>query len=55
MALDEPEEDESSHPVNGIDVLIREPIVDMVENTTIDYIYQSGDEGFVLMGQDDNC
>ena len=55
MALDEPEEDENTHMVNGIDVLVKEPLVDLVENTTIDYVYESGAEGFIMTGQDDSC
>ena len=41
--------------MNGIDVLMKEPLVDLAENTTIDYIQQMGEEGFVLLGQDDEC
>ena len=55
MALDEPEEDENTHMVNGIDVLVKEPLVDLVGNTTIDYVYESGAEGFIMTGQDDSC
>ena len=54
MALDEPEEDEQSINVNGIDVLISEPVLPHVNGTVIDYVKQSNEEGFVLKGKN-NC
>lgn len=55
MALDEPEAEEESWSVNGIDVLISDKVKDLVENTTIDYIVQPEGEGFVMIGQDSGC
>ncbi len=55
MALDEPDKDELPVKVNGIDVLVTEPIQPYVKGTVIDYVKRSDAEGFVLRGGNGNC
>lgn len=59
MALDEPEEGETSINVNGIDVLVSDPVKELVEDTVIDYVWEHNNEGFVMTGKegcgDCNC
>ena len=55
LALDEPEKDEESMNINGIDVLISGQILSHVNGTVVDYVKQSGEEGFVLKGRKNGC
>jgi Fe-S cluster assembly iron-binding protein IscA len=55
MALDEPEADEQSIEINGIDVLIAEGLDTIVSGAKIDYIIEPEGEGFVLTGPNDSC
>ena len=55
MALDEPDDDETPVKVNGIGVLVSEPVQPYVIGTTIDYIKEDYGEGFVLKGRKNSC
>ena len=55
MALDEPDDDETPVTVNGIGVLVSEPVQPYVKATIIDYIKEDYGEGFVLKGRKNNC
>jgi Fe-S cluster assembly iron-binding protein IscA len=55
MALDEPDDDETPVTVNGIGVLVSEPVQPYVKGTIIDYIVEPQGEGFVLKGRKNNC
>ena len=55
MALDEPEENEQSTEINGIDVLIAEGLERLVSGTKIDYIIEPEGEGFIMTGPNDSC
>jgi Fe-S cluster assembly iron-binding protein IscA len=48
MALDEPEADEKTIPVNGLDVLISDMVQDLASETTIDYVVEPYGEGFII-------
>lgn len=48
MALDEPEADEATVPVNGLDVLISDSVKELAGNTVIDYVVESYGEGFTI-------
>ena len=55
MALDEPEDNEQSVSVNGIDVLIADFAQPFVDGTTIDYVRQPQGEGFIITGAGGGC
>jgi Fe-S cluster assembly iron-binding protein IscA len=55
MALDEPDDDETPVTVNGIGVLVSEPVQQYVKGTIIDYVKEDRGEGFVLKGRKNNC
>ena len=55
MALDEPEKDEQSVSINGVDVLIADYAKPFVDGTTVDYIKEARGEGFVITGQGNAC
>ena len=55
MALDEPDGDEVPVTVNGIGVLVSEPVQPYVTGTVIDYVKESHGEGFVLKGRRNSC
>ncbi len=55
LALDEPEENEKTVPVNGIDVLISENIKRYVEKNTIDYIDSPYGGGFSIGRAGSSC
>ena len=55
MALDEPEKDEESININGIDVLLADYTKPFVDGTTVDYIKEDRGEGFVITDQDCAC
>jgi Fe-S cluster assembly iron-binding protein IscA len=48
MALDEPEKDEQTIEINGIDVLIADVVKPFTEGNTLDYVKYPDGEGFVL-------
>ena len=50
LALDEPNADESTTPINGLDVLIEDDVRQLADETTIDYITETYGEGFVIEG-----
>ena len=52
MALDEPESDETPMEINGIDVLISEPVRPFTEGNTLDYVKHPDGEGFLLAPDD---
>ena len=55
MALDEPDVDETPVTVNGIEVLVSEPVQPYVTGTVIDYVNEDYGEGFVLKGRKNSC
>jgi Fe-S cluster assembly iron-binding protein IscA len=55
MALDEPEKDEQSVSINGVDVLIADYAKPFIDGTTVDYIKEARGEGFVITGQGNAC
>ena len=55
MALDEPEKDEQSVSINGIDVLLADYAKPFIDGTTVDYVKEARGEGFVIAGQGDAC
>jgi Fe-S cluster assembly iron-binding protein IscA len=55
LALDEPEEDERSIEINGINVLVSEGLENLVDGTKIDYVVQPEGEGFVMTGRNNSC
>lgn len=48
LALDEPNDNENSTQVNGIDVLIADQVRPFVEGNKIDYINSVQGEGFII-------
>ena len=50
MALDEPEKNEPTVAVNGIDVLVADFVRPLVDDTTVDYVTEPYGEGFVIKG-----
>ncbi len=48
MALDEPEANEATIPVNGLDVLMSDVVQDLAGQTVIDYIVEPYGEGFII-------
>ena len=48
MALDEPEKDEQTIEINGIDVLIADVVKPFTKGNTLDYVKYPDGEGFVL-------
>ena len=55
VALDEPDDDETPVTVNGIGVLVSEPVQPYVNGTIIDYVKEGYAEGFILKGRRNNC
>ena len=55
MALDEPDDNETPVTVNGIGVLVSEPVQPYVTGTVIDYVNEPHGEGFVLKGRKNSC
>ena len=55
MALDESDDDESPLAINGIGVLVSEPVQPYVNGTVIDYVKEESGEGFVLKSRKNNC
>ena len=55
MALDEPREDEQPVQVNGIDVLIADFAMPLMDGATIDYVKRPDREGFVINGSEGTC
>ena len=55
MALDEPKENEQPVNVNGIDVLVEDEARELVDGTTIDYVNNPDDEGFIIRGSKECC
>lgn len=55
MALDEPKENEQPVNVNGINVLVEDEAMPLVEDTTIDYINHPDGEGFIITGSKECC
>lgn len=50
LALDEPKEDEKPVQINGLDVLIKEFDMKVMDGTVLDYVRQEHGEGFVIGG-----
>jgi len=48
LALDEPNENEGTTQINGIDVLVSDGIRVFADGNTIDYVNSPGGEGFVI-------
>ncbi len=48
LALDEPNENEGTAQINGIDVLISDAIKAFADRNTIDYVNLSDGEGFII-------
>ena len=48
LALDEPNENEDTTQVNGIDVLISDAVKAFADGNTIDYVNLPDGEGFVI-------
>ena len=48
LALDEPNENEETTQVNGIDVLIADAVKAFTDGNTIDYVNLPDGEGFII-------
>jgi Fe-S cluster assembly iron-binding protein IscA len=48
LALDEPNENEDTIQVNGIDVLISDAVKPFADTNTIDYVNSPYGEGFII-------
>ena len=48
MALDEPNENEETTQVNGIDILIADAVKAFADGNTIDYVNLPDGEGFTI-------
>ena len=48
LALDEPNENEDTTQINGIDVLISDSVKALADNNTIDYVNSPYGEGFII-------
>ena len=48
LALDEPNENEKTTQVNGIDVLIADAVKVFADGNTIDYVNSPDGQGFVI-------
>ena len=48
MALDEPEENEKTVEINGLDVLIDDYVRPFTDGTKLDYVKRPGGEGFIM-------
>ena len=48
LALDEPNENEETTQVNGIDVLISDTVKAFADRNTIDYVNSPDGEGFTI-------
>jgi hypothetical protein len=48
LVLDEPQDNEISIPVNGVDVLIGDEVKDLANKSRIDYMTGPNGEGFVI-------
>jgi len=48
LALEEPKEHIKRHEIGGIDFSISEGVLPYTAEQKIDYINQSGDEGFII-------
>ena len=56
LALDEPAAEEKATEINGIDVLLDDRIKPFVQDITLDYVKNNGEEGFMLTtGKEDSC
>ena len=51
MALDEPQVDEKTVPVNGLDVLISDDVRPWADSNRIDYVRTPDGEGFIIEPQ----
>ena len=48
LALDEPNENEDTTQINGVDVLISDAVKAFADRNTIDYVNLPGGEGFII-------
>ena len=48
MALDEPEENEKTVEINGLNVLIDDYVRPFTDGTKLDYVKRPGGEGFIM-------
>ena len=48
LALDEPNENEETTQINGIDVLISDAVKAFADRNTIDYVNSPDGEGFII-------
>jgi len=55
LALDEPNENEDTTQVNGIDVLISDAVKAFADGNTIDYVNLPDREGFVITSAGNTC
>jgi len=55
LALDEPKENEQPVQVNGIGVLVQDEAREHVDGTTIDYVKDPHDEGFIITRDGESC
>ncbi len=55
LALDEPKENEQPVQVNGIGVLVEDEAREHVDGTTIDYVKDPHDEGFIITRDGESC
>ena len=49
LALDEPDENEDTTQINGIDVLISDAVKPYADGSTLDYVNSPDGEGFIIM------
>jgi len=55
MALDEPKANEKPVTVNGIDVLVADSVMPFVDDSTVDYVKQLYNEGFIINRSGCSC
>jgi len=55
LALDEPNENEATTQINGIDVLISDEVKPFADKNKIDYLKLPDGEGFVISTPEQTC
>jgi Fe-S cluster assembly iron-binding protein IscA len=55
LALDEPKGNEQPVRVNGIDVLIADSAMPLMDGSTVDYVKQPHNEGFIITRSGWSC
>ena len=55
MVLDEPDKNEQSLTINGIDVLVDDYERNFIDGTVIDYVKETRGEGFIINNSGSAC